>query len=63
MQFQHTFFRTNAEGHFRLNGADRRPVYVISLGDQSGVVSFPSIKQLFELGDYGADVAMLDAVA
>ena len=63
VQFQHPFFSTNADGHFRLNGAERLPVYVISLGDQSGVVSFLSIKQQLALGDHGADEAMLDAVA
>ena len=62
MQFQHSFFRTNANGYFHLDPTDRRPVYVINLGDLAGVVSFQSIRQEFLLGDNGADEAMLDAV-
>lgn len=43
--------------------ADRKPVYVINLGDQGGIVSLQSIRQELRLGDYGADEAMLDAVS
>jgi len=62
VQFQHVFFQTNANGYFHLDQADRRPVYVINLGDQAGIVSFQSIRQELLLGDNGADEAMLDAV-
>jgi hypothetical protein len=62
VQFQHSFFRTNADGHFRLDETDRRPVYVINLGDQAGIVSFPAIRQELLLEDCGTDQAMLDAV-
>lgn len=62
VQFQHEFFQTNADGFFHLDQADRRPVYVINLGDQAGTVSFPSIRREFLQGDNGADEAMLDAV-
>lgn len=62
MQFQHEFFQTNANGFFHLDPADRRPVYVISLGDQAGIVSFPAIRRELLLGDNGADEAMLDVV-
>ena len=62
MQFQHPFFQTNADGYFHLDLADCKPVYVINLGDQGGIISLQSIKQELRLGDYGADEAMLNAV-
>jgi len=62
VKFKHSFFETNANGFFHLDPADQRPVYVISLGDQSGIVSFQSIRQELLLGDNGEDEAMLDAV-
>ncbi len=62
VQFEHTFFRTNADGFFRLDETDRRPVYVINLGDQTGIVSFPAIRQELMVGDCIGDQAMLDAV-
>ena len=62
VKFQHPFFETNADGYFHLDLADRKPVYVINLGDQGGIVSLQSIRQELRLGDYGADEAMLDAV-
>ncbi len=63
VQFQHSFFRTNADGHFRLDETSRRPVYVINLGDQAGIVSFPAIRQELLLENCGTDHAMLDAVS
>ena len=63
VEFQHPYFRTNADGYFRLDDTNRRPVYVVSLGDQAGIVSFYSIRQELMAGEHGADQAMLDAVA
>ncbi len=62
MQFQHDFFQTNANGYFHLDLADHRPVYVINLGDQAGIVSLQSIKRELQLGEFREDEAMLDAV-
>lgn len=62
VRFEHVFFRTNADGYFRLDQTDRRPVYVINLGEQTGVVSLQSIRQDLLVADDGADLAMLDAV-
>lgn len=61
--FSHTFFRTNANGFFRLDSTARRPVYVIDLGDQAGIVSIQSILREFTPGEDDADIAMLEAVA
>jgi hypothetical protein len=63
VQFHHPFFQTNAGGYFHLDQADRRPVYVINLGDQAGIVSIQSIRQELLLGDHGDDQAMLEAVS
>ena len=62
VRFHHPFFQTNADGYFHLDQADRRPVYVIKLGDQAGIVSLQSIRQELLLGGHEEDEAMLDAV-
>ena len=62
VQFQHPFFHINADGYFHVDRTDRRPVYVINLGDQGGIISFQSIRRELLLGNDGADQTMLNAV-
>lgn len=61
VQFEHAFFATNADGYFRLDDGSRRPVYVVNLGDQTGVVPVSAIRQEIGSAD-GADQSMLDCV-
>lgn len=61
VHFEHAFFATNADGYFRLDEGNRRPVYVINLGDQTGVVPVNAIRQEIGQADR-AGQSMLDHV-
>ncbi len=62
MRFNHPYFEVNEGGYFKLDPADRRPVYMVNLGDQTGMVSMQAVRKVLLLDHAENDIAMLDRV-
>lgn len=63
LQFRHKFFNSVKGGMFRRSTADDSPGFVVTLGDNEVLLSFPGIRREFGIEDGSADAEMLDMVA
>ncbi|MEP4379051.1 MAG: hypothetical protein ABJ215_06870 [Alphaproteobacteria bacterium] len=60
--FDHRFFSSFPDAHFRLDESEGVPVYAFGLGAQKVALTFAGIKREFAMREYGHDAVMLNTV-
>jgi hypothetical protein len=60
--FEHRFFASFPDAHFRLDESEGVPVYAFGLGAQKVALTFAGIKREFTMREYGHDAVMLNTV-
>lgn len=62
VSFEHRFFTSFPDAHFRLDENEGVPVYSFGLGAQKVALTFAGIKREFAIREYGHDAVMLNTV-